>query len=428
VRLLLIISQYSPAQTPNTLRWEPLVSYFQEQGISVRILTSLHSDSPKEEDRNGVLIYRTGHNTLLDKLHHILGRKNKRSLANSGPLSHNVFSKWVEKLMDVTWRKNYWPDGSQLFLKPGIEKGLELIRSEKISHVISVGLPFTCHWIAKQLKEADPSLHWHMDIEDPFCYSEEFWVNNFSKYKEKNIEAEKATFHLADSISVTNPVARDRYQEFFPFAQTKLSVIPPLFHADNASQSYDLVLDSSRVHLAYFGSFYEGVRSPKMFLEFLKFLQSTNPDINGRMQFHFIGRLDRISAALFDAYPQVKESLIIHGFKSRAETLSAMSQVDILMNFGNTTDYHLPSKVVDYLHVNKPVVNFISTEKDSTKAFLADQTSLLNLLLNKALFQEQKAQFLDFVFKKYESLENDFSKVKQYGAEVIAEQYLKQLP
>ncbi|MBK9744729.1 MAG: hypothetical protein IPO94_18110 [Saprospiraceae bacterium] len=41
--------------------------------------------------------------------------------------------------------------------------------------------------------------------------------------------------------------------------------------------------------------------------------------------------------------------------------------MDALINVGNTTTYHLPSKIVDYLGANKPIVNLISNDDDSVK-------------------------------------------------------------
>lgn len=401
----------------------PLVEEFQKRGMTVSVLTTAHSGCPDEEVVDGVKIYRAGHNTLLDKVYNLFGTKNRRNVANATSSHGGLKRRILEKFIDKTWRQSYWPDGSKLFLKPGFKKAKEVVEADNISKVISVGLPFTCHWIAKQLKEELPQLHWHMDIQDPFSYSKEFWVNNFSRYEQKNKNAEAAAFAIADSISVTNPRAKEKYLELFPESQAKLTVIPPLFHAEPYEGSYDMILFSRKVHLGYFGSFYTGVRSPLLFLKFLKYLLEEDPQVFDKVQFHFVGQLDSRTAAILESFPELRGHLVRHGFKNRAETLDAMSQVDILLNFGNTTDYHLPSKVVDCLYMNKPVMNITSIDNDSTQIFLAGKLDLLNLKLKEGEFDKQKAAFLGFIAEKWESKVPDFSSVEAYKTQAIAEGY-----
>ncbi len=424
MRLLLIISQYNPSQTPNTLRWQPLAREFNKRGVAVTVLTTLHTGREQKEIEEGITIYRAGHNTLLDKWYNLRSAKRRRNVANQGSDQSGLLRSVTEKLIDKTWRKNYWPDGSQLFLKPGISTGQQIVDDEQITHIISVGLPFTCHWIARTLKEQNPALHWHMDIQDPFSYSKEFWVNNFSKYATKNKKAEAEAFDLADSISVTNTRAKEHYDALFPSSSAKLGVIPPCFHNESYENSYNMILFSEKIHLGYFGSFYNGVRSPELFLKFLSFLNKQDESLFDRVQFHFVGQLDGASSAMIDSFPELRGNLILHGFKSRAETLDAMSQVDILINFGNTTDYHLPSKVVDYLYMNKPVLNLCATEQDSTKAFLTSKTELMNLHLDAYKFETQTQSFLDFVLKKRAASQPDIEKVAAYSTITIADSYL----
>ena len=230
LNILVIISQYHPAQTPNTLRWTPLIEELILRGHHVSILTTKRRGWPDKDERSDVTTYRAGYNTLLDRLYDLLNKKARRNETGTrGASGGGILSGLIQRLVDKTWRKTYWPDGSKLFLKPGLKMGRDIIRDEKIDRVISVGLPFTAHLIGQGLKAAEPKLHWHMDIQDPFCYSKEFWVNNFDKYADKNVSAERSAFVTCDSASVTNPVAREKYMELFPEQAHKLSVVPPLF-------------------------------------------------------------------------------------------------------------------------------------------------------------------------------------------------------
>lgn len=395
-------------------------------GHRVSVLTTKRKGYPEVEEVDGMKIHRAGYNTLMDRLYDLFSSDKRRHETGGGMPEQGLFSSLAQRIADKTWRKSYWPDGSKLFLKPGIAKGKQIISQKDVTHVVSVGIPFTCHWIANAIKTSSDKVHWHMDIQDPFCYSEEFWVNNFSRYKNKNIAAESEAFQNANSISVTNPRAGERYQQLFKEQAHKLKVIPPLWTAADTNDKYDMILYSRKIHLGYFGSFYEGVRSPLMFMKFLKFLHEQDPSLFDEIQFHFVGQMDRVSLPMFDIYPEIRRYMVIHGFMTRSQTLDAMSQVDILMNFGNTTDYHLPSKVVDYLATGKPIVNLTSIANDSTSLFFRDkQTVLLDLMLSEEAFSEQATAFLSFVKKNRAEKMVDQEDLKSYALESVSKAYLQ---
>lgn len=424
MNILIIISQYLPAQTPNTLRWHPLAYRFKRLGHEVSILTTLRRGRAVYEELDGIKIYRAGYNTLQDRLYDLMNSKNRRNETNATSTSGSgLFSSFTQRIADRTWRKNYWPDGSKLFMKPGIAMGEKIVENDSIDKVISVGLPFTCHLIGKSLKETHPELQWHMDIQDPFSYSKEFWVNNYDKYEEKNIEEERKAFNLAETISVTNETAKIRYVELFGEDCHKVSVIPPLFHLEEP-EHYEMYLAKNLIHLTYCGSFYTGVRSIEPFLNFLSALKDVEPQLSALVQFHLVGQLDRVTKAFIADNNDVRRLMVVHGFKNRAETFSAMQQTDLLMNFGNSTDYHLPSKVVDFVYVAKPVVNFITNENDSTLTFLREKKSeVLNFNLNGYSQQDLK-ELIVFILKKRDECLPDAAAVSDYSVESIADQYL----
>lgn len=379
------------------------------------------------EEADGIKIYRTGHNTLQDRLYDLMNSSNRRnetqSVGSAGSGS-GLFSGLVQRLADRTWRNNYWPDGSKLFLKPGIALGKQIIENESIDKIISVGLPYTCHLIARTLKESRPSVKWHMDIQDPFSYSKEFWVNNFDKYQKKNIYEERLGFAQADTISVTNLRAKEKYAELFLEQDHKVVVIPPLFHR-NTPERYEMYLAENLIHLTYCGSFYTRVRPIEPFLKFLERLYELKPDVSALLQFHIVGQLDRKTRTMLDKYSSVRRLIVVHGFKNRAQTFSTMQQTDFLVNFGNTTDYHLPSKAVDFLYVSKPVVNFILNDNDSTKEFLEDKdVDVFNFNVAKEITEQDLKHFLDFATKRIITKESAIATITEYSVAALAKQYL----
>ncbi len=425
MNILLIITPYYPAQTPNTLRWQPIVAELKRLGHTVSILTTKRHGYTATDTE--VPIHRAGYHTLQDRVYDWGRSQSRRHEVGSSTPKSGMKQLFLQSIANRFWRKKYWPDGSALFLKPGIKAGISLLDADKFSHIISVGLPFTAHLIAQALKQHQPNLHWHMDIQDPFCYSKEFRVNNYERYKDKNIKAESQAFEEVDSISITNEIAKNRYLDLFPKQGYKIHVVPPLWHSPEREEDYDMILFSRKKHLGYFGSFYENVRSPEPFLELLSYMHSKDPDLMHRVQFHFVGQIDRVSLEIIENYPDIRTYIVFHGFKNRAETISAMKQVDILLNFGNTTDYHLPSKVVDYLAMNKPILNLATISKDSTDNFFSGKNrSYRSLLLSAESKSQNQKEFYDFVFSDKANSDN-YEDMADFEVEEITQQYLSLL-
>ena len=428
MKILLIITPFYPSQTPNTLRWMPIIEYYANKGIETTVLTTKNRVRQNDNIAMNTEVHHAGYNTLLDWLYFTLFIKRRRHLPNQDheTSSTGYIAKFTEWIVDRTWRQYYWPDGSQLFLKPGVQRAQDIIQGDnKITHVISVGLPFTCHLIAYELKKVFPRLHWHQDIEDPFSYSDKFRVNNIRRYRDRNIEAEQKAFRLSDSISVTNPKAKILYDRLFPDQAHKQSVIYPMFSGFNVVSNLDIELDTDKIHVAYFGSFYENVRSPEPLLQILQILSNGNYKGFQKIHFHFFGQQNRFSTPIFNSYNELQGQIILHGLKDRDYCIEVMVKMDYLINIGNTTDYHLPSKVVDFLYSNKPLINILSSKDDAALPLLKDKIEMCNLFINEVDKRQLAEKLYLFICKERVESQVSEDNITQYKTEVIAEQYLK---
>ncbi len=379
MRILILNIQYYPVVNPNVYRWSAIAEYWSTSGHEVHILCSKAGGEPRFEKIKGVSVHRVGHSTLLDFIYNTFRIKNRRGLtqkADAGPTSGT--RRFLEKLMDGTWRKIYWPDGSCIWYFPARKKANKLQRENQFDALITVGLPFTSHLIGKHLKSVFPKLRWHMDIEDPFSYSKEFFVNNFNLYGHLNLRVEKSAFEKADSISVTVDTAGERYQDLFRESAGKISVIPPLANLPKM-ESKEAVFDKEHIHLCYFGTFYLKVRSPEPLLLIIRQLMAFNSHFSQKLQFHVFGEINPFAREVFNDFGTIGESIIFHGLVDRHEVALAMQQADFLINIGNTTNYHLPSKSVDYLMSGKPILNIVQNERDTFQKLLKNYPFLLNV-------------------------------------------------
>lgn len=421
--ILLIITPFNPSQTPNTIRWNAILEAFHSQGIKCVILTTKRKGLSKKSEDGVLTVYRAGYNTLYDKLKDYLPLDTRRSDPGHSKESGIANNRIIQKLVDKLWRDHYWPDGSCLFIKEALDQCNSIIKNENISHVISVGLPFSCHYIAKNIKQSHPDIYWHQDIQDPFSFSREFRVNNFKKYSKKNKVQEEEAFNLSDSISLTNENALARYKELFPDCAHKIKVIPPIYAADPLINKNDIEFSEQKFNFGFFGSFYEGVRSPESFYKFLSNLINKNHSVNN-LQFHIFGPFPLFCQAIHHRFPELHPYINWYGYQKRADALSYMKKMDFLLNFGNTTDYHLPSKVVDYLYINRPVINFTSIENDSSHLFLKDKVELLSINLEAGSTSNSINKFEKFIQTTRTNFKNRPDLVKPYSAQKIAELYL----
>ncbi len=380
MRILVLTIQYLPSMSPNIFRWQAITEHWANQGHEVHLLCARHSARPTEETINGIHIHRVGHATLMDWAYNLWKVKNRRQEPSTHMPQPSLWRWWLEKLLDFTWRAFYWPDGSCLWYRPARRKAQTLIQQMPFDALISVGTPFTVHWVACYCKARNPRLRWLMDVQDPFGIAKAFPSNNFTLYGRFNHWAEKRAFAKADAIVLTNAVALQRYDATFPGLQHKMHIIPPLWALPEAAAGFTLPRpNKSAIHVGYFGTFYHRIRTPEPFLRLLKALLQDEPAWHQLLVIHFWGALEPEFTRMFTRYPALKPMLVFHGLVPREEAAAAMQSVDILLHIGNSTDYHLPSKSVDYLFSGKPIIHVATIQQDSFLAFAGERQGLLVL-------------------------------------------------
>ncbi len=380
MRILLVILNYHPAANPNVYRWSAIAEHWVENGHEVHVLCTRRSGMPDSDTIRGVQVHRSGPATLLDWAYNFLGKEMRRGEAGGLPVGREGwFRRVTEKIADWTWRRVYWPDGSCLWYWSGLSSAKKLLRACRFDALCSVGLPFTAHWIAFSLKKMQPESRWLMDIEDPFCFSDAFFVNNAGLYRRLNHWAEHKAFRKADSIVLTVQQARERYLQLFPWAAEKTRIIPPLFNLPFPSGLPVEAEQYRKVRLAYFGSFYTRTRTPDFFLRLLEQMLDIDPTLPNRLSIHFYGELTGPFAGAFQENPRLLSMFHFHGLVPREAVARAMEESDFLLNIGNFTNYHLPSKSADYLMSGKPIISLSFVQDDPFTQFFQGYPCFLEL-------------------------------------------------
>ncbi len=434
-RILIISHSYTPFINPRAFRWSAIAETWAAQGLKVDVITSWIPGLKRFEILNGVEIHRIG-GSVIERLRSLFRPQSRATTAENslyaGKSQRSPFSKifgWIlaiaKLLHDKIWKNIYWPDYACLWIGFASTKALELCAMEKYGTVISVSDPFSAHLVGKRVKAHYPDITWLVDIGDPFCFRRDNPANNHALYGKLNYRRERQIFKMADTISVTTETTRLKYAELFSNTAGKIKVIPPLMtETAPVSDGPRVLPENKNIKLIYVGTLYRSIRNPEYLLKLFKSLLSTHGKMN--VELHFFGGYDDCRG-IFEPYQLLfADKLFLHGLVSRAIVFKAMSEADILINIGNATVEQLPSKLVEYAWLGKPIVNLHSIDDDSSKEFLKEHPAILNLDTRpNSSIEEQVRKLADFINRLPISIPESFLQNwrKQFGAGTIANEY-----
>jgi len=404
VRILLITPYYFPYINPRAHRWTSIAEEWAKNGHEIHVICSKRNDLPNLSQHNNVTIHRTGYNSLKEVFYNLFKSKKRRGEAQtsqSKTLKRSRLMTFMVWFNEVFWKKFYFPDDACVWYFPARKKAIYLLNKYEFNAFVSVSLPFSAHLVGLYCKKQFPKIHWLVDVGDPFSLQFNHPLNNHFLYKNLNVRLEKKVFEKADSISVTTDGTKKLYEQYFQNFENKIHVIPPLLKLNsNEKLPFDLSLDSSKIHIGYFGSFFKNVREPDIFLELLKKTFELNLDLKNKLVIHFFGDITEYFLMIFERYSVIEKNIKLHGLIPREAISDVMSQMNFLLNISNQSNFQIPSKSVDYMASGKPIINICSIEDDLFKQFFEEYDLIENILLTeKNISKETVKSFKNFIEK-----------------------------
>lgn len=256
-----------------------------------------------------------------------------------------------------------------LFEYPAIEEMFKVKRILKkeggYELMISFAVPYPVHWgVSLARKKHRPVARtWVADCGDPYMGDvlDSFRKPFYFGYLEKRF------CRRADTITIPVESARPAYYKEF---HNKITVIPQGFDFDlNASK--ERRPKNAVPNFAYAGGFLQGIRDPALLMQYL--LKCELP-----FKFHIFTN----QAGILDPYREaLGGKLVVSGYIERDRLLEVLSEMDFLINFDNNTSLNVPSKLIDYAILNRPVLNIAKNfTNEELLAFLkGDYTSRMQL-------------------------------------------------
>jgi hypothetical protein len=244
--------------------------------------------------------------------------------------------------------------------KPALEAAVRLLNDNRYTAVLTFAQPWVDHLVGLELQRIS-GLPWIAHFSDP-------WVDNFYyggvdwnlRQEWPTMEAE--VIRRADKLIFTNPSAANLVmQKYYRGWRKKVAVIPHAYDSDPGELAPTLHQENSPLHLVYTGGLY-GHRSPEGFYDALVVLDRKKP---------LVDRLDVLIAGPVD--PHFKQMTIDLGLGSivRFEdlvpyrrSLELLRNADVLLLIDATVSSSpfLPSKLVDYLTFQRPILGITPQE------------------------------------------------------------------
>ena len=319
---ILIVSQaFYPENSPRSFRATELAKEFAGTGHRVTVITPrIDSVHDTFEHEFGVQVKHMGNYTW--KPIKIKGKGIEL-------LMRRIIFRFTNLLFEYPTIQLFW------LVKRALKKesGYDLM--------ISVAVPYPVHWgvAAARTKKNKIAKVWVADCGDPYVGRENdtFKVPFYFRY------IEKWFCRKADYLTVPT---RGAIQAYFPEFHYKIKVISQGFRFEDI-ELYDGATNNCKPVFAYAGAFIPGKRDPG---ELLSYLCEQESD------FEF--RIFTTTPGIVQPFINLSNNRInLMPVIPRKELLFELSKLDFVVNFENEGGRQTPSKLIDYVIINKPILS-----------------------------------------------------------------------
>ena len=318
--------------SPRSFRTTELAKEFARQGHEVTVITPFNDVHLDYAKKNGLRIKD-------------LGLPTWKSVEIRGRGARKLLLRAIKRFSNLLFQ---YPD---IELMRMVKRALQKEKDE-YDLLISIAVPYPVHWgvarVWKKKGKKNPARVWIADCGDPFMGQE----NDSFKLPFYFGWVEKWFMRKADFVTVPAPTAIAAY---YPEFHDKIRVIPQGFCFEDIQQNGEPAREDSDIpHFAYAGAFIPGRRDPRELLEYL---------VNLDTPFKF--DIYTTHSDLVRPWAEKSEGRIqLKDYMPRHDLLQQLSKCSFLVNFENIGNRQIPSKLIDYAILNKPVLSVTTGNLD----------------------------------------------------------------
>lgn len=422
LKILVVTYDYYPDPSPNTYRWHHILKEWSKDGHQIFVVSAQKPGFSKAEKIDGINVYRTGQ-SWLEILKAKLPKTIKVDDLNAAESQRSLTKESVVKrFYNLTFKKVYFPDFAFLWYYPAKKLAKRLMEQHDIKNLITVSWPFTDHKVGYDLKNKF-NINWIADTIDPFYLSDA--VNNTNLYKKANWRLENKILSKASYITVLTSKLKQKYIELYPSLEHKLVVNHNMF-IPYTIENTD-VKKRSEIKMAFFGTLTPKTRSPKILLQLMDTIEKLEK--NQTIQLHIYGDTSQCDNEFENFKHLIGKNIYVHGLISKEDVRKCSQDADILVNIGNTNEYQEPSKIVEYVYINKPILNICSITNDSSKELLDRYPLSFNFYKDDLNDNSKIATVLNFIADVYKRplAQNNIDLISNYLSSEVQKRYFKLL-
>jgi hypothetical protein len=272
-----------------------------------------------------------------------------RADQKSGPL----VERWRERLNGDSVASD-----EALWSKRATAAAAGAIRRDRPAALLTFAQPWRDHLVGLRLREQHPHLPWIAHFSDP--WTDSIYSVATGAHRDRDLEQEAAVIAQASRIVFTNEHAADLVMRKYPAPlRAKARVIPHAMDPETMPEGRpSRTSGSGPLRMAHVGNLFVGQRTAGALFDALAVLNARQP-LDGRLQLTFIGEGSGLQEALEHVFIRRLESIV--SFVPRVpyfDSLARMADSDVLLliDAPSAVNAFLPSKLVDYLMAERPVM------------------------------------------------------------------------
>jgi len=362
-KILIVTHQFLPQVSPRTTRWSLLIDELINKGNEVTVLSGT---DPENIEKNYKILY-FGNKQFSSNINKI--RQNSQDSSNNSikKISYSI----LKKIYRFLFKTFSWPDYA-MFWAFTIYKNRKRIEND-FDIIISVSLPFTSHLCAHILKKRI-NAQWYMDIGDPFTLKTYSPENNKIIYSYLNKFFERKFYKNASKIIFTHNEVAELHKKKFNIDSSKIVIGYPiaLLNDDIIKNSLSFNYKNTPLKIGYFGAFTKSVREPNNYI-----INIANSLGDKTIHEWYI---NEESKKYFSSINDITFHQFLEILPRKLALEVMVNKIHILLSIGNFNKYQMPSKVIEYLSLGKPVLHYAEIIDDPLYNFekLFDNLKIIN--------------------------------------------------
>lgn len=261
------------------------------------------------------------------------------------------------------------------WIRRGAATVVQRARATDAAALITFAQPWVDHLLGLRAKRLDPTLPWLVHFSDPWTDSPYYKIDTPEKAAQMEIwrSQEREVIASADAVAfVTEQTADLVMRKYPPGWLAKVHVVPHGFDRDALPArpaTATPLPGAGPLRLVYTGNIYAGARDPSRLFEAIVQLGGA-PALASRLHLHFYG--NRPVEVLAQCKALGLDGIVsFHGNVGYQESLRAAATADVLLLLDAPSDVNvfLPSKIVDYLMLDLPILG-LTPEAGASAAIL----------------------------------------------------------